>query len=383
MSADLRRTYSTRSANAKPLLPSSPTSELTSPPSNKRKRPFADRPTEQNTPSKKPRRALNGDSKPSKASKTKDKQPKLTQLHFSLDTPVLRTCPLCDLSYTRGAPDDESLHKAHCARVQRGLEWGKEETREEANGGVEELHSNIKLRNGLRGRIICFRAEIGGKIGTKLSVLLETIRLALSSPALSKAVLHKSKIYVFLASAPGGPAPQREKIVGCVVAQRISSAMAIAHPSEVSAAAFPSVQSTPSSSQSAPQSGISSPTPSSALDPASRASSTAGAGAVPAAISSTPALALLPVDDSTNLYVHPTLLPTSMGVPRLFVSSEHRRLGIASRLLSVAAATFIHGCPLNPARGHIAFTQPTGAGKAVLEAWGKGGVRIYEEEANI
>ena len=72
-----------------------------------------------------------------------------------------------------------------------------------------------------------------------------------------------------------------------------------------------------------------------------------------------------------------------MGIPRLFVSSEHRRLGIASRLLSAAAATFIHGCPLNPARGHIAFTQPTGAGKAVLEAWGKGGVRIYEEEANI
>ncbi|KAM5534113.1 hypothetical protein V8D89_012294 [Ganoderma adspersum] len=384
MSADLRRTYSTRSANAKPLLPSSPTSDLTEPPSNNRKRPFADRPTEQNTPSKKPRRSLKPDSKPSKANnKSKPKQPKLTQLHFSLDTPTLRTCPLCDLSYTRGAPDDESLHKAHCARVQRGLEWGKEETREQANGGVEELSSNIKLPNGLRGRIICFRAEIGGKIGAKLSVLLETIRLALSSPALSKAVLHKSKIYLFLASAPGGPTPQREKIVGCVVAQRISSAMAIAHPSEVSAA-FPSALSTPSSSQSARQSDASSPTPPETLVPSSRASSAAAtAAAAPNTNTSEPPLALLPVDDSTNLYVHPTLLPTSMGIPRLFVSSEHRRLGIASRLLSAAAATFIHGCPLNPARGHVAFTQPTGAGKAVLEAWGKGGVRIYEEETNI
>ena len=170
MSADLRRTYSTRSSNAKPgLLPSSPPSELTEPPSNNRKRPFADRPTEQNTPLKKPRRNLKSDFKLSKASnKSKGKQPKLTQLHFSLDTPTLRTCPLCDLSYTRGAPDDESLHKAHCTRVQRGLEWGKEETREEAKGGVEELHSNIKLRNGLRGRIICFRPEVGGKIGAKV-----------------------------------------------------------------------------------------------------------------------------------------------------------------------------------------------------------------------
>ena len=71
-----------------------------------------------------------------------------------------------------------------------------------------------------------------------------------------------------------------------------------------------------------------------------------------------------------------------MGIPRLFVSSEHRRLGIASRLLSIAASTFILGCPLSPARGEIAFTQPTGAGKAVLEDWGKGGVRIYEEEGD-
>ena len=96
-----------------------------------------------------------------------------------------------------------------------------------------------------------------------------------------------------------------------------------------------------------------------------------------------PTVALLPVDSSTNLYVHPAQLPTPMGIPRLFVSSEYRRLGIASRLLSLAAETFILGCPLNPARGDVAFTQPTGAGKAVLEAWGKGGVRIYEEESNI
>ncbi|RPD80258.1 hypothetical protein L226DRAFT_500588 [Lentinus tigrinus ALCF2SS1-7] len=344
MPVELKRTYSTRAAT-KPLLPSSPTSELTSPPSLKRKRPFADRPTQQNTPTKKARRTLKAEPKPKPGDKSKDssKQPKLTQLHFSLDTPTLRTCPLCDLSYTRGAPDDEALHKAHCARVQRGLEWGKEEQREAVKVGVEELQSNVKLRNGGRGRVICFRPDIGGKIGAKLAVLLETIRLALSSPSLSPAVLRRSKIYLFLLSAPG--ISTREKIVGCVVAQRISTAMAIARPAE----------STPFSSQ---VSSLSSSSPS-----------------VP--------LSLLPVDDSTNLYVHPQPLPTPMGIPRLFVSSEHRRLGIASRLLSVAAETFILGCPLSPARGDVAFTQPTGAGKAVLEAWGKGGVRIYEEEGNI
>lgn len=167
MPVDIKRTYTTRSSS-KPILPSSPTSELTSPPPLKRKCPFSDRPTEQNTPSKKARRAPRADAKPKANDKSKSKQGKLTQLHFSLDTPTLRTCPLCDLSYTRGAPDDEALHKAHCARVRRGLEWGKDEEREAAKAGVEELHTNVKLRNGARGRVICFRPDVGGKIGSKV-----------------------------------------------------------------------------------------------------------------------------------------------------------------------------------------------------------------------
>ena len=57
----------------------------------------------------------------------------------------------------------------------------------------------------------------------------------------------------------------------------------------------------------------------------------------PAPGSSTPARrplhSLIPVDTSTGLYVHPAPLPTPMGIPRLFVSSAHRRLGIATHLL--------------------------------------------------
>lgn len=135
---------------------------------------------------------------------------------------------------------------------------------------------------------------------------------------------------------------RREKIVGCVIAQRISTAMAIVKPSDTTEATEPN-SSEPSSSDKLPTS------------------------------------TLIPVDVATNLYVHPTPLPTPLGIPRLFVSSSHRRLGIATQLLTIAADTFILGCPLNPVKGDVAFSQPTGAGKAVLEKWGKGGVRIYEE----
>lgn len=68
-----------------------------------------------------------------------------------------------------------------------------------------------------------------------------------------------------------------------------------------------------------------------------------------------------------------------MGIPRVFVPSAYQRRGIALQLLDAAAATFVRGCPLNPRRGEVAFTQPTASGKALMEKWGGGGVRIYQE----
>jgi N-acetyltransferase len=88
---------------------------------------------------------------------------------------------------------------------------------------------------------------------------------------------------------------------------------------------------------------------------------------------------LIPVDAGTGLFCDPTPLPTPLGIPRMFVSSSHRRLGIASRLLSAAAASFVHACVLDPCKGEVAFTQPTGDGKSLIEQWGKGGARIYQE----
>lgn len=88
---------------------------------------------------------------------------------------------------------------------------------------------------------------------------------------------------------------------------------------------------------------------------------------------------LVAVDPSSGLFCHPSPIPTPLGIPRLFVPSAHRRQGIATHLLSAAAATFIHGCPLDPTKGQVAFTQPTQGGRAVMEKWGKGSARIYEE----
>lgn len=156
MASKPQRTYSSK-RNRKPAFPpSSPVSALSSspPPATSRKRLFDDL----------------GDLPQPKRVKKKpqEKQKTLTQLHFCIDQPILRTCPLCELSYTKGAPEDESLHRAHCARVQRTMEWGREEAREAAKAGVEEVAAGVTLKNGQKGRIICIRATAGGKIGAKV-----------------------------------------------------------------------------------------------------------------------------------------------------------------------------------------------------------------------
>ena len=153
--------------------------------------------------------------------------------------------------------------------------------------------------------------------------------------------MRKSRLYLFLVPYQTKTNHSREKIVGCIVAQHIETAMAIATPDG-------------SRNQSSPD-----------KSPTSETSASAAS--------------LVVVDTGMGIFCHPELLSTPMGIPRLFVASTHRRQGVATKLLTAAARTFIHGYELDPRKGEIAFTQPTGDGKAVMFKWGCGGVRIYEE----
>jgi len=272
--------------------------------------------------------------------KSRPPKPVLTQM-FLATTTSLRTCPTCQLSYTRGAPDDEALHKSHCARVKSGMEWGKEEARLEGKD-VQVVKERVLLKGKKeRGRIVTVRADIGGKVGTKLATMLDTINRNLSSPDLPQSVLSASKAYLFL--LPSTSATTREKIVGCVIAQRISTAMAIVR--------LPSDSTT-----------VSDPTPKDNQNDN------------PIDINEAPLCV-----DGHALYCSPKQLPTLLGIPRVFVAATYRRRGVASALLDAATETFLHGCKLSPTKGDIAFSQPTGDGRGLMEQWGKGGVRIYQE----
>lgn len=100
--------------------------------------------------------------------------PALAQLHFLSSKPILVTCKLCDLSYTKGAVEDEELHRTHCLRVIRGMEWSREERALEKPLGsgtsdVEVVEERCVLPNGIVGRIVRIRCDVTkGKLGQKV-----------------------------------------------------------------------------------------------------------------------------------------------------------------------------------------------------------------------
>ena len=211
MSSRVKRTYSRRSRSSlsssspppEDPAPEPPTSSPSStPPSSPvPKRSLSDV-LSSRPPAKKPR-FTQPDAKKSKpssvsSSKWKSKEKSLIQLHFSIDASVLRKCPICDFSYTKGAQDDEALHKSHCTRFQRGLEWTRDDIKESAKHGVVEIESGIRLRDGSLGRILAINTNVPGKIGSKVLLpapYLLKIALRHNPPYVNRKNIHSSRRY--------------------------------------------------------------------------------------------------------------------------------------------------------------------------------------------
>jgi len=141
--------------------------------SSKRKREEDDseniHPTKRQNTTSKSQSTITSKNKQPPPSKKPQRKP-LTQLHLAFSAqPALRSCNLCGLSYTHGTPEDESLHRSHCARVKKGMEWGLKEEKESGGVGVSVVRGDVKLKCGSYGRIISFRADASGRIGTKVS----------------------------------------------------------------------------------------------------------------------------------------------------------------------------------------------------------------------
>ena len=76
----------------------------------------------------------------------------------------------------------------------------------------------------------------------------------------------------------------------------------------------------------------------------------------------------------------PKPLATPLGVHRLFTIPSYRSLGLAQLLLDAACANTVYGCTFDPAKGEVAFSQPTESGRATMERWGGGRVRVFVDD---
>ncbi|KAM0753007.1 hypothetical protein T439DRAFT_378753 [Meredithblackwellia eburnea MCA 4105] len=243
-------------------------------------------------------------------------KPKLEQLYldpFETAGHSTLSCSTCQLSYAR-TPEDLALHAKHHKRVIGGCDWVSSD---DAGKGVTVLEDNLDWKGGERGKIVAVDAVADGVLGRKIRDVLTTIDTQLCATSLTHSQLANCKLFIFLT-------PQR-KVIACAVVQRIEKAFQVVPSIE------PSENDAPSSSPSDPS--------------------------------------FLRVGESSSaIFCSPTPLPTLLGVQRIWTSSTHRRAGLASRLLDVAAKKFIYGCSVDRAKG-VAFSQPTGDGMELARRW--------------
>lgn len=64
--------------------------------------------------------------------------------------------------------EDEALHEAQHTRFENGAEWGKRDEKEMLKGNGAVIATAVELKDGQKGRIICVRDNVGGKVGSKV-----------------------------------------------------------------------------------------------------------------------------------------------------------------------------------------------------------------------
>jgi hypothetical protein len=79
------------------------------------------------------------------------------------------------------------------------------------------------------------------------------------------------------------------------------------------------------------------------------------------------ALQLSSEDRSSSLSVSTTATPMILGVSRIWTSNQHRKQGIATKLLDCARSEFFHGMLV--VKDEVAFSQPTESGGNLARRW--------------
>jgi N-acetyltransferase len=86
---------------------------------------------------------------------------------------------------------------------------------------------------------------------------------------------------------------------------------------------------------------------------------------------------LLVAPQSSSISISTTSDPAILGISRIWTSNQHRKQGVATRLLECARSDFLYG--LKVEKEKVAFSQPTESGGNLARKWfgGRAGWHVY------
>ena len=202
---------------------------------------------------------------------------------------------------------------------------------------------------------------------------MEVVNKELGSVEFDPEQLDSCKVFLYISG--------KKKVVGCVIAERIKEGFEIMTLSPGARAGAASLESrsssatstiplsSPSSSQRDTKSLVSTSSPSATKDPVDRSNnnSSRDGNKVNERNIQAPQTYHHDREGGTAIFCSKVPQPVICGINRIWVSSQHRRQRIASRMLDAVRERFIYACKLETK--DLAFSQPTGDGKALARQY--------------
>ncbi|KAF9124516.1 N-acetyltransferase esco2 [Mortierella sp. 14UC] len=265
-------------------------------------------------------------------------------------------CPQCGMPYIRGQPEDEQIHDRYHRVALGGIDYPgyKNEVvvsrfRDldgEANGGASGGRNGSGGGGGVKGesglsssssavwrdaegsRIVMVSMSDSGRTAGSISAggssfekkkvkeVLDVVNKELGSVEFDPEQLDSCRVFLYISG--------KKKVVGCLIAERIKEGFEIMTLGEESERSLAESRT----------SGV-------------RSMNTSGGGAA--------------------IFCSKVPQPAICGINRVWVSSQHRRQRIASRMLDAVRERFIYACKLEPK--DLAFSQPTGDGKELARQY--------------
>ncbi|KAF9105580.1 N-acetyltransferase esco2 [Mortierella sp. GBA35] len=310
-----------------------------------------------------------------------------TQLRREDDRLRRYHCPQCGMPYVRGQPEDEQIHDRYHRAALGGIDYPGykneivvaryRDQESESKGDSLSSSSSSSGASPLWGdtsssRIVMVSMTDPGRTTSasasgsnfekkKVKEVLEVVNKELGSVDFDPEHLDSCKVFLYISG--------KKKVVGCVIAERIKEGfevMTLAGTGAVETVVLESRAGSATSSSSASSGDTKSLVSTSLLSTDKDSDDDRN--------TNERKTQLLQISNGTDrdgggaaIFCSKVPQPAICGINRIWVSSQHRRQRIASRMLDAVRDRFIYACKLETK--DLAFSQPTGDGKALARQY--------------